>query len=380
MEHRSPLARRYIMGKRVIDGFYEVDFTFNGQRYRGALPCTTLIALISGRSTEDHTQNIGREGAVAFSKFVDERFMPLHSRVNKKPSAHYADVCSVVALKAFLGETLLHDITKALREEFKQKRLSGKLSPTGRKCSNNTVNRELSCLCQVLEYAVQTDYLKENPLAGLKRLPTIHRDMFWLTKEQFDGQLVPTAAAYEAGRYRDLVEFAAYTGARRNEILLFHKDDIDRKRGEIRLSTLKRRKRQKAERFLVINDIGPRLEGLLGRMKPHPKTGYFFTTKDGKPWNEHYVNKVFIILRKKADLGQYRFHDLRHTFAMHRVMTRITFRQIQIELGHSSPQSVQAYLDQATRFDPKESLFFSQSTADEAFTSQNTEEKIAKNI
>lgn len=69
---------------------------------------------------------------------------------------------------------------------------------------------------------------------------------------------------------------------------------------------------------------------------------------------------MFIILRKKANLPQYRFHDLRHTFAMHRVMTRITFRQLQIELGHSSPQSVQAYLDQATRFDPKESIFYSE--------------------
>ena len=206
------------MGKRVIDGQYEVDFTYNGQRYRGTVPCDTLVALISGRSTEDNTRNIGRAGVVGFSRFVDDFFMPQHSRVNKKPSAHYADVCSVVALKAFLGETPLHEVTKASREEFKQKRLSGKQSPRGIKCSNNTVNRELSCLCQVLAYAVSVDHLKENPLEGLKRLPTIHRDMFWLTKEQFDGQLVPAATAYEAGRYRDLVEFAAYTGDRKSVV------------------------------------------------------------------------------------------------------------------------------------------------------------------
>ncbi|UPT75004.1 MAG: site-specific integrase [Elusimicrobiota bacterium] len=355
------------MSKKVIDGAYEVDFTYNGQRYRGSLPCQTLIALISGRSTEDNTKNLGRAGAAGFSRFVDEYFMPQHSLVNKKPSAHYADVCSIVALKLFLGDTPLHEVTKNLREEFKQKRLSGKLSPRGIKCANNTVNRELSCLTQVLEYAVQVDYLKENTLTGLKRLPTIHRDMFWLTKEQFDGQLVPVATAYEAGRYRGLIEFAAYTGARRNEILLFHKDHVDWARGEIRLATLKKRRRAMAERFLSIKDIGPRLENLLRRMKPHPETGYFFATRDGKPWNEHYVNKVFIVLRKKANLTQYRFHDLRHTFAMHRVMTRITFRQLQIELGHSSPQSVQAYLDQATRFDPKESIFYVEAAAGPSF-------------
>jgi hypothetical protein len=34
------------------------------------------------------------------------------------------------------------------------------------------------------------------------------------------------------------------------------------------------------------------------------------------------------------------------------------FRQLQIELGHSSPQSVQAYLDQANRFSLQDSLLF----------------------
>ncbi len=68
---------------------------------------------------------------------------------------------------------------------------------------------------------------------------------------------------------------------------------------------------------------------------------------------------MFGTVRDLAELKDYRFHDLRHTFAMHRAMTHLTFRQLQIELGHSSPQSVQAYLDQAVRFEPKQSLFYS---------------------
>ena len=59
-----------------------------------------------------------------------------------------------------------------------------------------------------------------------------------------------------------------------------------------------------------------------------------------------------------AGLEEFHLQALRQTFPMHRATTRITFRQFQVELGHSSPQSIQAYLDQAVRFDAKQSIFY----------------------
>jgi integrase len=346
------------MAKKVTDGKLEVDFTHSGRRYRGFVAVATLASLLTGSAPGEEDANLGKEGPMLFNDFVDDFYMPKHAKPNKKPSAYESDVCSVRALKGFFAGKHLHEITKTLREDFKQRRMTGLLSDDGATCSNNTVNRELSCLSQVLAYAVELDYLEENPLEGLKRLPVTHRSMFWLTADKFDKTFLPEVAKYKGGVHQGLFEFAAYTGGRLNEVLPAHKDDIDWDRGELRLLTLKRRTTLKVYRYLSIKEIGPRLENLLRRLKPHPMTGHFFTKRDGQPAGDDHIDHVFRKICDAAGLKDNRFHDLRHTFAMHRAMTHITFRQLQIELGHASPQSIQAYLDQAVRFEPKQSLFY----------------------
>lgn len=345
------------MARKVLRGQYWIDFTYNGQRVRGSVPCETLVALITGAQDGQGTENLGAQGAIPFSRFVEEFYLPRHAKPNKRGSAYEADLCSIVALKKFFGSRELHLISKSMREEFKHQRLTGILSASGKPCANNTINRELSCLNQIMEYAKDMGYLNENLLDGLKRLPVVHRERYWLTCEQFE-RLLKAAREYEGGRYLSFIEFVTYTGARRGEALAFRKADIDWERGEVRLATLKKRKRKNAERFLSIKDIGPKLEALLRRLTAHPQTGYCFAARSGNPWNAHNLDATFITLRKKAGLDAFHLHDLRHTFAMHRAMTRVTFRQLQIELGHSSPQSIQAYLEQAERFDARQSIFY----------------------
>lgn len=351
------------MGKQIIGNRFQFDFTYQGQRVRGSVSCETILALINGAEATEAARNIGSQGTIAFSRFVDEHYLPRHAKPNKQPAAYESDLCSVVCLKGFFGEKPVHLVAKTAREEFKQLRLVGALSKKGKPCSNNTVNRELSCLNQIMEYAAAMDFLKANPLAGLKRLPPVHRQKFWLTKEHFEQKLLPAARAYEGGRYLDLIEFFAFTGARRNEALAFHKDDLNWAREEIRLATLKKRGGRKAERYLSVRDIGPRLRGVLERLRPHPVSGYFFAARSGKPWQGHNIDRMFDRVRDRAGLPEYTVHSLRHTYAMHRAMTKITFRQLQIELGHSSPQSIQSYLDQAARFDSGESIFTAASPA-----------------
>ncbi|MFH1724229.1 MAG: tyrosine-type recombinase/integrase [Elusimicrobiota bacterium] len=345
------------MAKKVVGGKYEVDFTYKGQRVRGSIPVETLVVLLRGPEAKDGAANLGPQGAIAFDRFVDEYYLPRRAKPHKKETAYASDRSACDWLKRFFGGRPLHLVGRVQREEFKQQRLCGILSRFGKPCATNTVNHDLSCLNQVMEYAVELGHLNENPLAGMKRLPVTHRERFWLTKEKL-GRLLEAAKGYEQGRYLDFVEFLAASGARLGEALDFRKEHIDWKRKEIRLKTLKKRNRANAERFLSFKDIGPSLEGVLRRMKAHPRTGYFFASRQGKPWWPRNAGRAFRRIRSIAGLEEFRLHDLRHTFAMHRAMTRITFRQLQVELGHSSPQSVQAYLDQADRFDPRQSIFF----------------------
>lgn len=45
-------------------------------------------------------------------------------------------------------------------------------------------------------------------------------------------------------------------------------------------------------------------------------------------------------------------------FAMHRAIVIRDFRQLQMELGHEDPLSVQSYLDNTSRMMPEDSIFY----------------------
>lgn len=75
----------------------------------------------------------------------------------------------------------------------------------------------------------------------------------------------------------------------------------------------------------------------------------------------NYFQRLFSEARAAAEMAEIHPHDLRGTFAMHRAMVINSFRQLQAELGHGNPRSMQAYLDRARQFDPKESVFYADS-------------------
>jgi integrase len=92
-------------------------------------------------------------------------------------------------------------------------------------------------------------------------------------------------------------------------------------------------------------------------MTPHPETGYFFFKRAGRPYSLSQVEHLFSKAREAAGLGHTIPYDLRGTFAMHRAMVVKNFRQLQTEMGHGNPQSIQSYLDEASRYRVEESIF-----------------------
>ena len=116
-------------------------------------------------------------------------------------------------------------------------------------------------------------------------------------------------------------------------------------------------------REFEVTSLGPRFTALLERLKPHPKTGYYFYANykfSVSHLSVAYAERRFAEARVAAELPDIHMHDLRGTFAMHRAMVVATFHQLQQELGHRDARSVQSYLDSASQFrsDPKESIFY----------------------
>ena len=61
-------------------------------------------------------------------------------------------------------------------------------------------------------------------------------------------------------------------------------------------------------------------------------TPLVFTRQNGQPWGD--VDTAFRSVLKKAGIGNFRFHDLRHTAASHLTMRGRSLKEVQEFMGH----------------------------------------------
>jgi integrase len=110
--------------------------------------------------------------------------------------------------------------------------------------SSSTINRELSELRRLLNWALQAEMIEKNPFLGFRLLKEgNHRERI-LTDDELK-RLLATIKKREFSDFRPIVLIALYTGMRRGEIMGFKWSDVDESKREFDLLKTKNGKRRR---------------------------------------------------------------------------------------------------------------------------------------
>ena len=127
---------------------------------------------------------------------------------------------------------------------------------------------------------------------------------------------------------------ALHTGMRLAEILGLRYEQVDLKHGFILLEITKNGER----REIPIDNTCIKMFNVM----PHSIESIFvFTDRNGNPYKS--IKRSISTALKKAEIRDFRFHDLRHTFASHLVMAGVDLTSVKELLGHKSLSMTMRY-------------------------------------
>jgi len=222
----------------------------------------------------------------------------------------------------FGEDTLLANI-RYLNLETYRNHLKQKLTQYGTIRSDASVNRVTACLSHLFSKAVEWEKIEQNPFSRGKSLiikENNQRTRF-LTEDEVTNLLD------ECPKYiRNIAECALNTGMRKGEILPLKWDQI--RNGFIYL----RETKTKEPRQIPINDdLEAMFKGI--RKEQHLRSDHIFL-HEGKPIKT--IRVAFIGALRRADIEDFSFHDLRHTFASQVIMKGGSLKDVQELLGHKT--------------------------------------------
>ena len=214
--------------------------------------------------------------------------------------------------------------------------------------SNSTINRHIATIKHMMKKAVDWRMVGRETLydvRSVQMLPEENEQLRFLSKVEWKRILKNSPT-----HLRPIIIMAAYTGMRRGEILSLKWSQIDLQH---RLIFLGKTKSGRKKEIPIIDS----LVRVLSSVPRHIFSDHVFVNpKTGKPFKD--IKKSWHTTLKKAKIENFRFHDLRHTFASHLRMAGKTLDDIGELLGHGSAAmtSRYAHLDIKYKLDAIKSL------------------------
>ena len=307
-----------------------MDFMFHGTRVRrstdtsdkklaGAILAKVRTQIVEGKFF-DKVEEQHHTFRDMMARYLTER------SIMKAPKSRVRDGSALKHLLPVFGETLLVDVTpKNLVAYRDQRRTEG--------AATATINKELQVVRHAFNVAMREwEWCRANPMHRVSLEPAHNTVDRWLREDE-EARLFHASPLW----LRDIMTFALNTGMRQGEILALQWHDVDFYRGTLVVMTSKNRERRTIPLNNVVYDLLSRKRAL------GEKDGPVFVTGQGNDLKARYLVRIFTKVRNQAGLTDFRFHDLRHTFASRLVQKGIDLYRVQLLLGHKTWIMTQRY-------------------------------------
>ena len=295
-----------------------MSFTYNGKQIR--------------RSTETEDKKLAHrifdklKGEIAEGKWFEKlpgedytfedlmkKYMKEYSAVNKAASSHKRDKSIVTQLVGVFGDHYLTEITPAMISDFKVKRRTDGVSP-------RTINYELTTMSHAFNIAIcDWGLVSENPVKMVRKEKVSNNIERWLTLDEEKKLLIASPKWLQ-----DIIIFAINTGMRQSEILDLKWPQVDMDR---RTLTIFEQKNGEVD-TLPLNEMVMRL--LQQKRDAYVKDDvYIFPNTLNQRKENRVLLTSFYKAMDRAGITNFRFHDLRHTFATRLVQNGVDLYSVQ---------------------------------------------------
>ncbi|MCX7858187.1 MAG: site-specific integrase [Deltaproteobacteria bacterium] len=320
--------------RRKDSAYWWISFTVGGKRYRIStetkdrklaekIYASILVKVAEGKW-------FGRDPALCYTfNELMERFMKEYAPQRKLSMVKRYE-CALVHLKKYFSDKTLSEITPDLISSCMHKRRE-------EGAASATINRERAMLSKAFNLAVNVwGWIMTNPCQKVPPYPENNKRDRWLTWEE-EERLLAASEPYLNGALRDIIILALNTGMRQGEIMNLRWDQIDFDKRVIILQETK----TGTPRGVPLNNTVFKM--LVRRYTERKNSEYVFSTRKGTKIGTRNMLRGFYKALSKAGISDFRFHDLRHTFATRLVQVGDQLYRIGQILGHSQVETTQRY-------------------------------------
>lgn len=237
--------------------------------------------------------------------------------------------------KEEIGDKKLADVKPPLIVEYRDMLASTK-TRTGKTRKAGTVNRYLAYLSTAFTVAMREwQWCHENPVKQVSKLKEPRGRVRFLDDNERNALLDACREVDEHLLY-PLVVLAISTGARQGELLRLTWDDVDLQKGVAIIHDTKNNDR----RALPLHGTALALLKERNRLHRRLDSNMVFSNQNGVT---RHPREAWDKALAKAEIEDFRWHDLRHTAASYLAMNGATSAEIAEVLGHKTLAMVKRY-------------------------------------